>query len=298
MRHPAPLPPHLRGTAFRTAGSGLGDRRLRAPDLLHPFRGVATHGVSLDSLRGRCEAYALRLRDGHVFSHTTALRLWGAPVPRTRERELHVSVAFPRTPPRTGGVLGHSLRRLEPVARLGLPVSGPAAAWCESAALLPVDALIAAGDALVTGPRSHGVRAEPACTLDDLRAAVLARRRMPGGERARRALPWIRSGVDSAAETALRLLLVRNGMPEPDVDVPVLTAIGVLHADMGYPAARAVIEYEGDGHRTDRAQWMHDIRRRELMEDAGQRVMRVVADDLRHPGSLLVRVERLLTRRS
>lgn len=293
MRRPAPLPPHLVGTSFATRDAGIGDRRLRAADIAHPFRGVAST-AALDSVRSRCAAYAQRMLDGQVFSHVTALQLHGAPVPVGWRDAIHVSVAFPRTPPRTAGAIGHSLRRIDPAAVHGVPVSSPAAAWCEAAALLPVDALIAAGDALVTGERREGIRRRALVAVLDLRRALAERPRIPGAERARRALPWIRSGVDSPAETELRLLLIRAGLPEPSTDHPVLG----LHADLAYPTARVAIEYEGDVHRVDRARWMRDIRRRERMEDAGWRVVRVVADDLRIPQPLIGRLRILLRTRS
>jgi very-short-patch-repair endonuclease len=292
MRHPAPLPAHLLGTSFATRDAGLGDRRLRAPDLAHPFRGVASAGL-LDDIRAVSAAYAVRMREGQVLSHVTALRLHDAPVPWRRRDEIHVSVAFPWTPPRAIGVTGHALQRLDPELVDGLVVSSPAAAWCESAALLRVDELIAAGDSLVTGERRGGRRDPSRVGVAELRRALLDRRRVPGADRARRALPWIREGVDSAAETALRLLLVRSGLAEPVTDHPVAG----FHADLAYLAARIAIEYEGDVHRVDRIRWMRDVRRRERMEDAGWRVIRVVADDLRAPAALVARLRRLLAAR-
>jgi very-short-patch-repair endonuclease len=88
---------------------------------------------------------------------------------------------------------------------------------------------------------------------------------------------------------------VRYRIPEPITDCPILVASGlVLHSDLGYPAARIALEYEGDQHRTDRKRWMDDIRRRELMEDAGWRVVRVTQADLDDPTALVARLRRLL----
>lgn len=248
-------------------------------------------------IRGLCAQYSPRLLDGQVLTHTTALQLHGAPVPRCADGVIHVSVLFPRTPPRAAGAVGHSLRRLEPVLRDGLPTSSVEAAWCESASVLTREDLVAAGDALVTGRRRRGIREAGATDLDRLVAAVASRPRMRGGDDARWALRRIRSGVDSPAETRLRLLLMRARLPEPDVDVPVEAGRRVLHSDLGYPDARVLLEYEGDVHRIDRDQWMHDIRRREAFEDAGFRLVRVVAADLHDPSDLIARVGRLLAHR-
>ncbi len=267
---------------------------MRARDIQHPFHGVAGADLRLTTVLERCRAYEPRLLDGQVFSHCTALALWGAPIPREGDDLLHLSVRFPRTPPRAVGALGHSLKRWESTVRLGLPVSTAAGAWCESAALLNRIELVAAGDALVTGRRLAGKRALTGATITDLRDALTARGGSPGAERARWALDRIRTGVDSFAETELRLLLVRFRLPEPVTDCPIGVAGAlILHSDLGYPLARIAIEYEGDEHRTDRRRWMSDIRRRELMEDAGWRVIRVVQADLDDPIPLVARLRRL-----
>ena len=51
--------------------------------------------------------------------------------------------------------------------------------------------------------------------------------------------------------------------------------------DLLYRAQRVVIEYEGDYHRTDKAKWRSDVLRYERMQDAGYRVIRITADDLK-----------------
>ena len=49
---------------------------------------------------------------------------------------------------------------------------------------------------------------------------------------------------------------------------------------MKWPEWRILLEYEGDGHRTDRAAWQRDIRRKRDFEAAGWVVIRVTSDDL------------------
>jgi very-short-patch-repair endonuclease len=73
----------------------------------------------------------------------------------------------------------------------------------------------------------------------------------------------------------------------------------VLHPDLAYPEWRVVLEYEGDGHRTDPQQWRRDISRREAFEDAGWRVIRVTGGDvLTEPEAFLARVCRILAQRA
>lgn len=265
--------------------------------MTRPFHGVRAVGLD-DTTLDRCLAFAPSLLEGQFFSHTTALRLWGIPVPAPADARLHVSVRFPRTPPRGRGIAGHALRRAGWRLHLGLPAAGPASAWRQSAALLDLDALVAAADALLGGPRDRtGRRRAPLCTIDQLTAALAAAAGSPGQRTAAEALGLARVGVGSPAETRLRLLIVRAGMPEPVVDHPVTVGGGrVWHPDLAFPAARVAIEYEGDGHR-ERARWRRDIARREAFEDAGWRVVRVTAEDLDDPSRLIERLSRLLAER-
>lgn len=204
MRNPFPFPVPLLGRAIRTADAGhwgVTERRMWARDVSHPHHGVFGVGLRVTSMLERCLAYEPRLLDGQLFSHTTALALWGAPVPRSQKEPLHLAVWFPRTPPRTVGAIGHSLQRLDATSRFGFPVSMPASAWCESAGLLNRVELVAAGDSLVTGARAAGKRAAPHCSLRELRDALAARPGSPGAGRALWALERIRVGVDSFTET-------------------------------------------------------------------------------------------------
>lgn len=88
---------------------------------------------------------------------------------------------------------------------------------------------------------------------------------------------------------------MRSGLPEPDVQVPVVTREGVRHADLGYPGARVLLEYQGDEHRTSRERWLSDLRRIQLFQDAGYHVILVGAPDVdTHITALAGRVRRAL----
>jgi len=191
------------------------------------------------------------------------------------------------------------LRTLTIAEHRRYPIADPAQAWCQSAALLAREDLVAAGDALVTGQRIGGVRTAGVSRLSRLEEAARALRGSPGAARVAWSLPRIRSGVDSRPETLLRLLCVRGRLPEPSPDFEVAVAGGVLlHADLAFPNERVVLDYEGDVHRVDRATWLRDLRRRELFEDAGHRVIRVTSADLfRDPDAFLVRLRAVLASR-
>lgn len=158
----------------------------------------------------------------------------------------------------------------------------------------PLADLVAAGDALLPAARRDGV-----ATVRDLQQAARRHRGKRGMRTTRAALGLLREGVASRPESLLRLLLVSAGLPEPAIATPVGVGRGlVLHPDLAYPMQRIAIEYEGDGHRTDRFQWERDIRRRELFEDAGWRVIRVAWGDLIERRTLIERVRRALISRT
>ena len=222
----------------------MGRSRMRRSDVAHPFHGVSGAELDLETLAGRCSAYEPLLRDGQLFSHVTALGLYGAPLPPWLEAEpLHLSVLFPRTPPRGDGVHGHALRKLAGTIHLGFPTAEAAFAWCQAAAILSREDLVAAGDALLTGPRIAGVRRPGATTPQRLAEVAGELQGSPGSGKVAWALPRLRIGVDSRPETLLRLLCVRARLPEPFVDHAIPVAGGlVLHADLAYVDARIVFD--------------------------------------------------------
>lgn len=286
---PRPLPPELRRAAIRTSTAGDHDvsrKRLRHGDVAHPYHAVSAIGLDLTSVRDRAAAFLPVMESGQTFSHVTALALHGAPLPALPP-ELHVSVAFPRTPPRRPGVRGHSLASAPSMLLDSLPVSPPHIAWAEAAALLGREDLVAVGDYLANAdPRVLAL-------VDDLVATWQGR---PGAARLAWAASRVRFGVRSRPETLLRLLLVRHHLPEPRVAPPIMVTEGLtLHPDLAYLEKRLALEYEGDIHRSRQA-WARDIERRELFADAGWRTIRVTAEHLfGDPVSLVERVRRHLS---
>ncbi len=307
-----PLPPELGGAAFSTADAyeaGLGRARLRGGDLMHPHHGVHAELSPDDDVVARCRRLLPALQPGRWFTHGTAARIWGIPLPhRYRPDEvLHVMSVGSGVAFRHRGTVGWVTSDAELDRRVvaGLPVVGPADVWCQLAirdAVVPRrtighEWLVAAGDFLLTGPRTGGGRrGAPLCTIEDLRAAVDRRRGARGVRAVEQALADVRHPVDSSRETLLRLGLVAHGLPEPEVQLPILTRAGIRHADLGYREARLLLEYQGDEHRTSRRRWLEDLTRIQLLQDAGYRVMMIGADDL-HPScaALAARVRRALS---
>jgi hypothetical protein len=115
----------------------------------------------------------------------------------------------------------------------------------------------------------------------------------------RAALPLLRTRAESPRESVLRLIIVLSGLPEPECNLNIFDPSGqfLARADLAYPQFKLMLEYQGDQHRTDRAQWRRDIRRVGSVEDNGWQVLQFTDDDLRDPTALVARIVRRLRAR-
>lgn len=93
-------------------------------------------------------------------------------------------------------------------------------------------------------------------------------------------LPLVDPGAASPRESWLRLLLIDNGFPIPETQIPVLDGgVPFAYLDMGWRHIQLAVEYDGDQHRTDRPQYVKDMRRHPRIEKCGWEVFRVIAED-------------------
>ena len=277
---------HLNGAHAKTSDSdfhGLGRAGLSAPDVMHPFHGVTSFGPTAGDIVSRCRQFEPLLRRGQVFSHLTAIALFGAPLPRLPSDELHVANLGNPSRSRTAGIIGHRMSLATGVSLVhGLPVVAAADAWCQVAAMVHPNDLIAVGDFLVSGVRlPGGGRTTALCTFEDLDRACTRNLRGRGARSRAMALPRLRTDVDSRMESLLRLCLVDAGFPEPETGAEILVDAGrlALHPDLYWPRGRIVIEYEGEHHGLPE-RFRRDILRRELFEAAGYHVLQVTSHDL------------------
>nr|WP_096290837.1 hypothetical protein [Mycobacterium ahvazicum] len=130
--------------------------------------------------------------------------------------------------------------------------------------------------------------------VDDVLQLAECHARSPGVRRLQAALDLVDAGAQSPRESYLRLLLIDAGLPRPQTQIPVLgmDGIPVAYLDMGWPEWMVAVEYDGDQHRTDRRQYVIDIRRLDMLEQMGWKVVRVVAED--GPANILRRVREAL----
>jgi uncharacterized protein DUF559 len=178
-----------------------------------------------------------------------------------------------RNPRPPAGIVTRN-QRVEPdeLTRVaGLPATTPARTAFDLAREREIGESVARLDALM--------RATPFSTD----AVLLLAKRHPGARgvrQLRQVLPHIDPGAASPKETWLRLLLVEAGLPTPQTQIPVVDnwcTVAVL--DMGWERFKVAVEYDGDQHRTNRRQYVRDMRRLKRLEELGWIIIRVIAED-------------------
>lgn len=164
-------------------------------------------------------------------------------------------------------------------------MTSPARTWCDLSSSLERDDLVAAGDRALWF-------FDPLTTIAALTSAV--ERTRVGRPTLRAALPLLSERSQPHRESVLRVLIVTSplGLPTPSPNHELTLRGGTrrVRLDLAFPDHFLGLEYEGDHHRTDRAQWRSDIRRHDDIEAAGWSVMRLTDDDLRAPAELAERI--------
>lgn len=280
-------------TTREAAALGVRGNRLWAKDLTHGGYGIRYRGTEEPDLRARLRPL-LALAPKNWVSHATAATLYGLHVPSrlTDDPLIHLTARSTRWSVERAGVRGHCQRLTE--AELsdfdGLPILTPARTWFDLLRVLGRDQAICLGDQLVRLPRARFEdRTEPWATLDELQVVVDANGSRPGVRRARDLLPWIRVGSDSPQETRLRLAIIRAGLPEPGLQVPLdPDRPDGWTADVGYRQRKIALQYEGEHHFCPERAGV-DIQRDEAFRGEGWTVILASSEDARSGFSRVVR---------
>jgi hypothetical protein len=297
MRRPQSLPRSLRDRPFSVAealNAGLRPGRLRAADLQKPIWGVRVPHSDDPTFQHLVGAASQVIGPDTAFSHTTAARLMGLPLPtRWRADEpVHVTRHTGKPRVRRSGVVAHrGLEHRDVTWVRGMPCVDPANTWADLATSLALDDLIVLGDAV-----AHWQRGIP---RQELQLVIDDRVGCRGVERMRAALPLVRRRSESPMETRARLVFIRGGLPEPELNHPVHDLAGewIATGDFVWRERRVVAEFDGDHHRTGRRQWQIDVSRRELVQDNGWHYVQLTAWSVSTPEGVrrtLGRLARLL----
>lgn len=268
-------------------------RFLDSAAFLRPTRGVRST-QSLESLVNRACGYLPALPEDVAFSHVTAARLHGLPLSYAVEADarLHVLRPLPSARVRRPGVVGHrAVHRREVATADGLPVVGLADTWVDFGELVgrgkPVglDDLIVLGDAVASRLGS----------VAPLRIALAKRVRPRGKVTLTEALSLIRVGSASPRETLARIMLVRCGLPEPKLNLPIYNSQGDLLGvgDLVWEAERVIGEYQGEEFHAGEEQRARDRVRRIGLEDDRWSVEEIWKLDLSSTEARIACVRRL-----
>lgn len=196
-----------------------------------------------------------RRPDASVTGRTAAFLL-GLPVRAPRVLEFAV-------PPHKGiikhpGVTTNRSTDISSFARFNLKFHSWASIICALGRELQLTELVAVMDAIL-GPW-HGPRE---LSRSELGSQLRALKRCPGRTKALEAVAMAREKVGSPKETELRLSIVRAGLPEPEVSVPIhIPQLNrEIHPDLAYRKAKLALEYEGSHHFEMVNQYYQDVDR-------------------------------------
>lgn len=215
----------------------------------------------------------------HVVSSRSKLRVAGRPADHPRGGvSAHVWSALPQ---------GENMRVAGNVYALDLRHT-----WAQLAVHMPLASLVALGDSIVSATSSRPALAkgrDGSTIRDELALFASGLPKVKGKLACVRAAALVSADVDSPWETASRLALCSHGIPRPVTNHVVQDVSfhsgSPMTLDMAWPDHRVAVEYDGDHHRTDKAQWRRDGEKRVALGDHDWQVVVATADTLRTESS-------------
>ncbi|MDR0784198.1 MAG: hypothetical protein LBE83_10645, partial [Propionibacteriaceae bacterium] len=190
----------------------------------------------------------------------SALQVLGVALPERLQDwdNCHILVPTGRFRPQRRGVVTHRTTTMPPIWRRyknSLPTLHPVDHWLQLRGT--DDELVEVADGLMR-------RKDPLIREEDFRRRLSELGDTPGIKKARRVARLVVPRTDSIYETRLRLLLVRAGLPQPEVNYSIYCNDVAMeyHVDMGYPRQKVAVEYDGADHVGDRKQMFRDAERR------------------------------------
>lgn len=249
-------------------------------------------------------ALSSQLDDGARFSHSTAALLLGLPLPtrlarRAERDEVEISRMHTTSSARFTGLVCHRAQQQpeETAAVMGLRISRPGRVLVDLMPRLRPEELVVLGDQLIRVPHPRlDVRTLPWETPDSLAALLRQHPSTDGIVAAREALDLVRVGADSPPETLLRLALMEDGFPEPQLQVRAAPGC-TWSGDLGWEEIKVVVQYEGK-HHFSAGQQISDAQRDHAFRSAGWIVLHTNAVDMRQGFPLIRRRLRIELRRA
>ncbi|MDR6506133.1 hypothetical protein [Arthrobacter oryzae] len=284
MKTARPLPDDFQDRPFTVvdaARAGVSHKRLRHRSLYRLGKGIRSASPTAElPLSIRVRPF-IEVNERCAASHLTAAEL--LVLPRRQQKGspdmFHVIRPEGEAHLNRPHVIVHRMKLFSDEVTVvdGISVTTPERTWLDMAEMLSVDELVAMGDSCVRVPRPHlEDRDMPLCTLADLQRMIDRHKGKRGLRKAKEAIKLIRVGSDSPQETLLRLAMIRAGLPEPELNVPIISEDGARHhePDLSYRKYKVGIEYEGE-HHGDEGQVVRDIARSERYEALGWTEVRI-----------------------
>jgi len=277
------------GSIAVTSGA-LTRTQLRGPDWRRVIHGVYTGGtVPLDHLVS-CRAALLVAPGEAAVGGTSAAWIFGAKAGRRDADPVRLVVPIGLSVPHRRGVVVHrfDVSACDVAEFCGLRMTTPLRTAWDIAAIERLDnAVVALDDMLNKG------------IIDwQLLAGYAADRvRCWGAARARLAISLADGRAESPPESRVRLALVSAELrPRPQWTITDGSGTFVARVDLGFPAERVAVEYDG-GYHAEPGQLAKDRDRLNKIQEAGWTVVFVTAADLRDLTSVVDRVRGALHRR-
>lgn len=291
------FPPTLRKGRVHTRmvlrQHGVSERRLGSPDFPRILPGCYAVGEGTVELREVARVAQRIVVPGSVISGVTAAELLGLPVPTRltwgEGEAIHCTVEPGRKRASARGLKIHVRAGRRSIPFEGLTIAHPVDILLDLASVLPLDDLVACIDSL--GSMRRGNVRVPVETVR-IAARIVSGR---GVRALRAAAREARDAVDSPRETRSRLMLLRAGYPEPEINRPIIDPATdkEYRIDLAYVRWKIAIEYDGKDHFT-LEQKRSDHYKDELLHREGWTVLRMTVDDHIDPRDFFLRLEDMI----
>ena len=259
------------------------DEALPARFLWTPTRGVRATLLE-DTWLDEARSFALVMPPDTAFSHTTAAALVDLPLPMTDPRPFHFTSDSKRSRGRRKKVTWHK-RHLgaDVISWEGLAVTHPLRTLRDLAETLDIADLVAIADVMLR---------REWCTQEEL-AAIASRTALVAARLKVRTVAQLADpGSWSPRESKLRVALHDEGLPPPELNVPIIEN-GVLigTGDLVWRRYRTIADYDGVHHEQQR-QRHQDAQTRDDYAAAGWR--HLVVTSAMSDAAVVGRVKRAL----